>query len=72
MHPLTGNPAKQYNHDEIDKLENLWKLIKHSDDEHFVMACAVSSSGEVKSGLQANDMKDAGLVDDHAYSLLGT
>lgn len=42
-----------------------------ADKMKFPMACAVASSQEQVSGLSSDSMKSVGLVDAHAYSLIG-
>lgn len=70
LNPLTGCPTKFFIHDEVDK-ERLWQTILYADQNGMPMATAVASSQEEVSGLDAQNMRTVGLVDAHAYSLIG-
>lgn len=68
--PLTGCPSTALIHDDCKNKNWLWNKIKHADESTFPMATAVASQMEDESQLKAGDMKNVGLVDAHAYSLI--
>lgn len=71
LHPLTGCPAQFLIHDERPNKDRLWKVIQDADKRNFVMCTAVASQAEEMSKLSQKDMSGVGLVDAHAYSLIG-
>ena len=54
-------------HAEEENKELLWKRIREADQKNYIIATAVSSN---KNGKTSDDMKNVGLVDAHAYSLI--
>jgi calpain-15 len=68
LHPLTGCPTKYFMHSNV-RADNLWSRIHRAEEKHFVMCCAVASAADPMR--DPSDMKAVGLVDGHAYSLLG-
>lgn len=69
--PLTGCPTQYFIHDNIKQHENFWKSLMQCDERKMVMCTAVASMAGEKNVLDSGDMKRVGLVDAHAYSLLG-
>lgn len=69
MYPLTGCPHKFYIHDNLNKVESLWDKILYSDNLKFPMCTAVAS--QVDADVSKSNVKSVGLVDAHAYSLIG-
>lgn len=69
LHPLTGCPTKNFIHSDVKDKDKLWSILLLSDQSNFPMCTAVSSQMEDEVG--AGDVKTAGLVDGHAYSLIG-
>ncbi len=69
MYPLTGSPHKFYIHDEIQKQDGLWQKILTADEKTYPMCTAVAS--EVDADVGRSSVKRVGLVDAHAYSLIG-
>jgi len=72
---LTGAPATTYNHESYEgKPDKLWKIIEHADKASYIMTTAVSSSSEMQEEsapeVNAQEVATAGLVDEHAYSLI--
>jgi len=67
---LTGCPTRFYKHDDRPDKNRLWKIIADADARNFPMACAVASMMEEVEELTSQDMKQAGLVDAHAYTLI--
>ena len=64
---LTGSPSDMVFHAETKDKEMLWRKIKDADAKNYIIATAVSSG---KLGKTSEDMKNVGLVDAHAYSLI--
>jgi calpain-15 len=54
-------------HEEVTDKEGLWKQIWEADQKKFVMATSVSSDRQHQSSAVVKNM---GLVDAHAYSLI--
>ena len=69
MYPLTGSPHKFLIHEDFTNKTYLWNRILMSDKMKFPMATAVASQAD--EDLTRSDVKKAGLVDAHAYSLIG-
>jgi len=58
---LTGAPCEQINHEELNAQE-LWAKIFPADKVNYTMCCSVTSS---------QDFSSVGLVNSHAYTLVG-
>ena len=56
-------------HSEAKDKEALWKKVREADSKNYIIATAVSSA---KTGKTSVDMRNVGLVDAHAYSLIST
>ncbi len=69
LHPLTGCPTKNFIHNDCKNKERLWQTIIMADQQNFPMCTAAASSTE--DDCNADEMVSAGLVDNHAYSLIG-
>lgn len=69
MYPLTGSPHKFFLHEDYERKDYIWQRIFMSDKMKFPMATAVASMAD--EDLSRKDVKRAGLVDAHAYSLIG-
>ena len=69
MYPLTGSPHKFFIHEDYERKDYIWQRIYQSDKMKFPMATAVASQADEE--LTRSDVKRAGLVDAHAYSLIG-
>jgi calpain-15 len=66
---LTGSPTEFFFHAEVKDKEVIWKKIREADQKNYIIATAVSSG---KQGKTSDEMKNVGLVDAHAYSMIGT
>ena len=66
---LTGAPSEFVFHKDVTDREAFWKKMRDADLKNYIIATAVSSSHQGKT---ATDMKNVGLVDAHAYSLIST
>lgn len=64
---LTGCYTDFLFHGQISDKTSLWNRIYSADQQKYVIATAASGK---KTGKDKDDMKDAGIVDAHAYSLL--
>lgn len=71
LHPLTGCPTQFLIHDDMGNKDKLWQTIFFADQMKYPMCTAVASSQEAISNLSSANMKSVGLVDAHAYSLIG-
>ena len=69
FYPLTGCPHKFFIHSDCRNLDRLWQTILRSDNLKFPMCTAVAS--QANEALNRTDMKKVGLVDAHAYTLIG-
>jgi calpain-15 len=69
LHPLTGCPTKNFIHSDFKDKDKLWSILLLSDQSNFPMCTAVSS--QMEDEVSTGDVKKAGLVDGHAYSLIG-
>lgn len=69
MYPLTGCPHQFYIHQNINNIDTLWDKILYSDMQKFPMCTAVAS--QTDEDLSNKAVKSVGLVDAHAYSLIG-
>lgn len=69
MYPLTGSPHKFFLHEDYQRKEYIWARILQADKMKCPMATAVASMAD--EDLTRTDVKNAGLVDAHAYSLIG-
>ena len=69
MYPLTGCPHQFFLHSDVKDMDKLWKKILYSDEMKFPMCTAVASQTDETLSNQA--VKSVGLVDAHAYSLIG-
>ena len=69
MYPLTGSPHKFFIHADYEKKDYLWGRIHMADRMKMPMATAVASMAD--EDLSRTEVKRAGLVDAHAYSLIG-
>jgi hypothetical protein len=63
---LTGAPTEVYSHDCYD--EELWPIIMESDQKSYIITGS-SSTDQSEAGGQ-KDLKNMGLVSDHAYSII--
>lgn len=69
---LTGAPTSFiYHKEKKTKKDEFWKTIRDADQKNFIIATAVSS-GHTEGQKSNVDMKNVGLVDAHAYSLIST
>lgn len=68
MYPLTGSPHKFFLHEDYVKKDYIWMRIFQADKMKCPMATAVASQADEQ--LTRSDVKKAGLVDAHAYSLI--
>lgn len=64
---LTGAYVDYVFHNQVVNKDILWRMIFTADQHNYVIATAASSS---KVGKQSSHMKDAGIIDSHAYSLI--
>ena len=64
---LTGAYVDYIFHDQIVNKDVLWSKIFNSDQLKYIIATAASSA---KVGKNKDDMKNSGIIDSHAYSLL--
>ena len=69
--PLTGCPSHAFIHDDCKDKDLLWRKIVAADKMQYPMATAVASMMEEEEELTSQDMTRVGLVDAHAYSLIG-
>ena len=69
MNPLTGCPTQNITLAEYKNKSNLWHLLSWADRLQFPMCCAASSSKEDFVGQQ--EIEEKGIVDNHAYTLIG-
>jgi calpain-15 len=67
--PLTGCPNKRVNHQDYKNKENMWQLIIFADKHKFPMCTAVASVME-EGDVDEEEIKNFGLIDAHAYSLI--
>jgi calpain-15 len=68
QHPLTGCPVWTLDHPNAVP-ETLCNAIFDSDKRKFIMGCGVVSSMDEE--MSSADVKKAGLMDHHAYTLIG-
>ena len=68
MYPLTGSPQQFFIHDDYQNKDYIYSRIYMANKMKMPMATAVASMA-VKD-LSKTDVKSAGLVDAHAYSLI--
>jgi len=68
MYPLTGSPHKFLIHADFTRKDYIWDRIYMADKKGFPMATAVASQADEE--LSRSEVKRAGLVDAHAYSLI--
>ena len=68
MYPLTGSPHKFFIHEDYERKDYIWQRIYQADKMGFPMATAVASQAD--EDLSRREVKKAGLVDAHAYSLI--
>jgi len=64
---LTGAYVDYIFHNQVFNKDMLWRRIFIADQNKYVIATAASS---LKTGKKSEQLKDAGIVDAHAYSLL--
>ena len=69
MYPLTGCPQQQFFLDDVKEMEEFWLKILSSDDKNYPMCCSIFS--EQDKGTNNKAVKSLGLVDHHAYTLIG-
>ena len=69
MYPLTGCPHQFFIHSNMKSQDKLWDNILYSDQQKFPMCTAVAS--QTDDDLTNANVKSVGLVDAHAYSLIG-
>ena len=69
MYPLTGSPHKFFIHENFIRKDYIWQRIYQADKMKCPMATAVASMAD--EDLTNKEVKRAGLVDAHAYSLIG-
>lgn len=67
---MCGAPSEYIYHTEIKDKEHIWNKIRKSDQRNQLIVTAVSSAKQV--GKTSDDMKNVGLVDAHAYSLINS
>jgi hypothetical protein len=66
---LTGAYVDYIFHNQVHNKDMLWKRIYNADQHEYVLATAASSKN---TGKEKSDLKDAGIIDAHAYSLIDT
>lgn len=67
---LTGAPSEFMFHAEIEDKEEIWRKLRTADLKKYIIATAISSQKQINKS--SEDMKNVGLVDAHAYSLIAT
>lgn len=72
LYPLTGCPTKFNLHAEVKDKNDFWKRMMRANDHNLPMCTAVASMAPSKSGYTRKDMKNMGLIDCHAYTLIHT
>jgi len=70
MGPLTGCPTATVEFKTYKNKDNLWKLLTWADKQGFPMCCAANTAEE-EGDVDAEALKESGLVDAHAYTLIG-
>ena len=69
MYPMTGCPHQFFIHSDTKNLDKFWEKILYSDQMKFPMCTSVAS--QTDETLTSKAVKSVGLVDAHAYSLIG-
>ena len=68
MYPMSGRPHRFYVHDNLNNKDKLWDNILAAEQKNYPMCTAVAS--QANENLSNKNVKSAGLVDAHAYSLI--
>ena len=68
MYPLTGCPQQQYFHPDIKDTEGYWQRIYTADKRKYPMCSCTFANAD--KDVNQQEMREAGLVDSHAYTLV--
>jgi hypothetical protein len=63
MKDLTGAPTEYDLINEKSDLDAVWKRLKYCDEKHYIMVAGSKGQGEAKT--------DSGIIQGHAYTIIG-